>query len=84
MTMDLEELKDQLENAAGDETKEQVNKAFKVVQIMIRRLGALEKSDYNPDEIVLGTALALSEVINRVDDDRKEKIKQLTARIVGL
>ena len=82
--MNVEDLREQLDDIATEETKEQVEKAFKVVKIMERKLKSLEKTDYLPDEIVLGTALALNKMLADIDNERKEKLKGLSSRIIGM
>lgn len=82
--MTIDDLKEQLEDISTEETKEQVEKAFKVVRIMERKLKSLEKTDYLPDEIVLGTALALNTLLADVDISRQEKLKGLSSRIIQM
>ena len=82
--MDIEELKKQLTNSSTEETEDQLKRTFKVIKLLSRRLKSLEKTDYYPDEIVLGAAVALLEYLQEVDTVQSKELKEMASRLINM
>jgi hypothetical protein len=82
--MDIDMLQEQLEQASDEETKENVENTFKVADAMDRRFKGMENSDFLEDEIIIGTAISLNKLLNKVDSDRKDRLKAITERILKM